>query len=98
MDTFFEEIRHLFIGQSFDLYWTQEGECPSEEQYLAMVGHSEYIMVLPCGIQVAKDVSETGGLFRLIVKLMIKEGQLKDTRYVLSTARMPRHRPIAKMS
>lgn len=41
LDTFFEEIRYLFIGQSFDLYWTQEGECPSEEQYLAMVSHSE---------------------------------------------------------
>ncbi|KUL89338.1 hypothetical protein ZTR_03640 [Talaromyces verruculosus] len=60
LDTFFEEIRHLFIGQSFDLYWTQEGECPSEEQYLAMVGH------------------KTGGLFRLIVRLMIQKGQSQD--------------------
>ncbi|KAL4994894.1 isoprenoid synthase domain-containing protein [Aspergillus recurvatus] len=37
MDIYIEEIRNLFVGQSFDLYWTRQGECPSEEEYLAMV-------------------------------------------------------------
>ncbi|KAJ5813261.1 geranylgeranyl pyrophosphate synthase [Penicillium pulvis] len=47
-----DELRNLFIGQSFDLHWTREGECPSEEEYLEMVSQ------------------KTGGLFRLIVRLM----------------------------
>ncbi|KAL4746901.1 hypothetical protein BDW72DRAFT_206953 [Aspergillus terricola var. indicus] len=37
MDIYLEEMRNLFVGQSFDLYWTRQGECPSEEEYLAMV-------------------------------------------------------------
>ncbi|KAL6230730.1 hypothetical protein BDW75DRAFT_234182 [Aspergillus navahoensis] len=37
MDIYIEEMRNLFVGQSFDLYWTRQGECPSEEEYLAMV-------------------------------------------------------------
>ncbi|KAJ5566731.1 uncharacterized protein N7459_010113 [Penicillium hispanicum] len=32
-----EELRNLFIGQSFDLYWTRQGECPSEDEYLDMI-------------------------------------------------------------
>ncbi|KAL3457458.1 isoprenoid synthase domain-containing protein [Aspergillus heterothallicus] len=37
LDIYLEEMRNLFIGQSFDLYWTRQGECPSEEEYLEMV-------------------------------------------------------------
>lgn len=44
---------------------------------------------------VADDVVETGGLFRLTVRLMIPKGQSQDMRYVLSTARISHHRPIA---
>ncbi|KAL4790372.1 isoprenoid synthase domain-containing protein [Aspergillus venezuelensis] len=40
MDIYLEEMRNLFIGQSFDLYWTRNGECPSEEQYLDMIRQS----------------------------------------------------------
>ncbi|KAJ5160710.1 uncharacterized protein N7482_007714 [Penicillium canariense] len=32
-----DELRNLFIGQSFGLHWTRQGECPSEEEYLGMV-------------------------------------------------------------
>ncbi|KAL4899449.1 hypothetical protein BDW74DRAFT_171497 [Aspergillus multicolor] len=37
MDIYIEEMRNLFVGQSFDLYWTRNGECPDEEEYLAMI-------------------------------------------------------------
>ncbi|KAL4863209.1 hypothetical protein BDV12DRAFT_206695 [Aspergillus spectabilis] len=37
MDIHLEEMRNLFIGQSFDLYWTRQSECPSEEEYLEMI-------------------------------------------------------------
>lgn len=42
MDIFMEEMRNLFIGQSFDLYWTRFGECPSQEEYLEMVNQSTF--------------------------------------------------------
>jgi ophiobolin F synthase len=41
-----EELRNLFIGQSYDLHWTRQGECPSEEEYLEMVSQSMLILVL----------------------------------------------------
>ncbi|KAE8152335.1 isoprenoid synthase domain-containing protein [Aspergillus avenaceus] len=37
MDVFVEEMRNLFIGQSYDLYWTRQGDCPSQEEYLEMI-------------------------------------------------------------
>ncbi|RHZ58361.1 hypothetical protein CDV55_105563 [Aspergillus turcosus] len=37
MVIFMEEMRLLFCGQSLDLYWTRQGEYPSEEEYLAMI-------------------------------------------------------------
>lgn len=37
-----EELRQLYIGQSFDLYWTHNVICPSVEDYLKMVDSSEY--------------------------------------------------------
>ncbi|KAL4925304.1 class I glutamine amidotransferase-like protein [Aspergillus undulatus] len=46
---------HLLVdvmGKSCDLYWTRQGECPSEVEYLAMIRQ------------------KTGGLFRLLTRLM----------------------------
>ncbi|KAL4758128.1 isoprenoid synthase domain-containing protein [Aspergillus foveolatus] len=37
LDIYLDEMHNLFVGQSFDLYWTRQGQCPSEEEYLAMV-------------------------------------------------------------
>lgn len=36
-----EELRNLFIGQSYDLHWTQQGQCPSEAEYLEMINQSK---------------------------------------------------------
>ncbi|KAJ5094984.1 geranylgeranyl pyrophosphate synthase [Penicillium argentinense] len=52
-----EELKNLFIGQSFDLYWTRQGECPSEDEYMEMVNQ------------------KTGGLFRLLGRLMCECAQ-----------------------
>jgi ophiobolin F synthase len=45
-----DELRNLFVGQSFDLHWTRQSECPSEEEYLEMVSQSmkapEYLKFL----------------------------------------------------
>ena len=32
-----EHVQDLYLGQGFDLYWTRQGVCPSEDEYLAMV-------------------------------------------------------------
>ncbi|RAK95857.1 terpenoid synthase [Aspergillus ibericus CBS 121593] len=37
LEIFVEEMRNLFIGQSHDLYWTQQDECPTEEEYMEMI-------------------------------------------------------------
>ncbi|EHA21645.1 hypothetical protein ASPNIDRAFT_129626 [Aspergillus niger ATCC 1015] len=62
VDIFVEEMRNLFIGQSFDLYWTRQDECPSEEEYLEMIRQ------------------KTGGLFRLLARLMMQKATSKKNR------------------
>ncbi|KAI9891309.1 MAG: hypothetical protein M1814_002822 [Vezdaea aestivalis] len=37
LDIFIEEMKNLYVGQSFDLYWTYNVECPSVAEYLKMV-------------------------------------------------------------
>ncbi|KAJ9364273.1 geranylgeranyl pyrophosphate synthase [Paecilomyces variotii] len=56
-DIFMEETQNLFIGQSFDLYWTRHGKCPSQDEYLAMISQ------------------KTGGLLRLITRMMMQKAK-----------------------
>ncbi|KAL2139659.1 hypothetical protein VTI28DRAFT_4884 [Corynascus sepedonium] len=37
IDIFCDELQDLYVGQSHDLSWTCNLECPTEEEYLAMV-------------------------------------------------------------
>ncbi|KAE8555445.1 hypothetical protein EYB25_000141 [Talaromyces marneffei] len=39
LNVFIEELKRLHIGQSLDLYWTANVQCPSLEEYLKMVDH-----------------------------------------------------------
>ncbi|KAH9990889.1 terpenoid synthase [Xylariaceae sp. FL0662B] len=55
LDIFIDEMRSLFVGQGFDLHWTNEAQCPSVVEYLQMVD------------------GKTGGLFRLLARLMAAE-------------------------
>ncbi|KAJ5116916.1 Variediene synthase [Penicillium angulare] len=64
MTVIIEELTNLFIGQSFDLHWTRQGECPTEEEYLEMVNQ------------------KTGGLFRLLARLMNECAQSLQKKYV----------------
>ena len=32
-----DQVRDLYVGQTFDVYWTRSGRCPSEKEYLEMV-------------------------------------------------------------
>lgn len=37
-----EELSRLFIGQSLDIFWTQQVSAPSVEEYLQMVDGSKH--------------------------------------------------------
>jgi len=37
-----EELQNLHVGQSYDLYWTRNTICPTEEDYLEMIEKSKY--------------------------------------------------------
>ncbi|XP_014551440.1 hypothetical protein COCVIDRAFT_112915 [Bipolaris victoriae FI3] len=62
---FNEEINELYIGQSYELYWTHNIICPTFGEYLRMVD------------------MKTGGLFRMLTRLMTAEsplnGQISDS-------------------
>lgn len=55
-----EEMQQLYVGQSYDLYWTYNVQCPSMWEYLKMVD------------------KKTGGLFRILTRLMIAESQVHE--------------------
>ncbi|KAL2802056.1 Ophiobolin F synthase [Aspergillus granulosus] len=58
---FLEEIQQLYIGQSYDLYWTHNTLCPPIPEYLKMVDQ------------------KTGGLFRMLTRLMVAESAAHST-------------------
>ena len=37
LNTVIDQVRDLYVGQTFDVYWTRSGHCPSEKEYLEMV-------------------------------------------------------------
>ena len=37
MNADIDQVRDLYIGQTFDVYWTRNGQCPSEREYFEMV-------------------------------------------------------------
>ena len=68
-----DELRNLYIGQSFDLYWTYNVECPTVEEHLKMIDCSAYTpLINPCHESAYSAVTtETGGLFRLLSRLTL---------------------------
>lgn len=75
-----EELINLHRGQGLDLYWRDTLNCPTEEEYLDMVMNSKFYIffffffILINSIQNANQLLsfliETGGLYRLAVRLM----------------------------
>ena len=57
---YIEEMKELYVGQSYDLYWTHNALCPSISEYLKMID------------------MKTGGLFRMLTRLMVAESQVSD--------------------
>lgn len=65
---FIEEMQQLYVGQSYDLYWTHNILCPSVSEYLKMVD------------------MKTGGLFRMLTRLMVAESPISDKMSVSDNA------------
>jgi geranylgeranyl diphosphate synthase type 3 len=59
---------NLHRGQGLDLYWRETYHCPTEEEYMEMVMNSRWRFIF-CKKESSADL-ETGGLFRLAVRLM----------------------------
>jgi hypothetical protein len=88
MGILIDELRNLFVGQSFDLHWTRQSECPSEEGYLEIVSQSmltpDYLSDLTL-LDANTPFLETGGLFRLIARLMSHSASSLHDRYTFFT-------------
>jgi geranylgeranyl pyrophosphate synthase len=65
-----DEMQSLYEGQSLDLHWTYNSVCPSIPEYLKMVDKS-MLSVSRADPVFELTVLETGGLFRLLCRLMI---------------------------
>ncbi|KAJ4417527.1 hypothetical protein N0V82_006086 [Gnomoniopsis sp. IMI 355080] len=59
-----EELENLHRGQSLDLAWKHNLECPSEADYVNMVDH------------------KTGGMFRMLVRMMLAESESSSSSNV----------------
>lgn len=55
-----------------DLFWRDSLTCPTEEEYVQMVLGSKWFL------RSGSDKSETGGLFRIAVKLMMAKSTCED--------------------
>lgn len=51
LQIFLEEMQNIFIGQSFDLYWTRRGKCPSQDEYMEMIRQSASCPLLPVALR-----------------------------------------------
>lgn len=79
------ELVSLHRGQGLELLWRDSLQCPTESQYIAMVNDSKYcvLITITFGHLYEYHVIETGGLFRVAVKLMMACATTNVNVYVL---------------
>ncbi|KAG9221355.1 hypothetical protein CCMSSC00406_0009932 [Pleurotus cornucopiae] len=63
-----EELLCLHRGQGLEILWRDSLQCPTEEEYVRMVNFSTF---RPFSMYTAYTRSETGGLLRIGIKLMM---------------------------
>ena len=68
-------MRHLQLGQGRDLYWSYHAHVPTPSQYINMIDGSTYSTSISMH-QLTDHIIETGGLFRLISRLMRSEATM----------------------
>ena len=78
-----DELLNLHRGQGLELYWRDALVCPTEEDYISMVNNSESLSYVIHSV--LNQAPETGGLFRIGIKLMMACGTTNtDTCVVIS--------------
>lgn len=70
-----DEMKSLLIGQAHDLVWTHLVSAPTVEDYLRMVDGNGFLIHTLFQLYNAETTTETGGLFRMISKLMIVQSK-----------------------
>ncbi|POW16209.1 hypothetical protein PSHT_06825 [Puccinia striiformis] len=79
-----DELLELHRGQGMDLYWRDSLTCPTEEEYIQMVkkskvAHLDRSKYTPLELDTYLACStETGGLFRIAIKLMMAMSPLRE--------------------
>ena len=77
-----EELINLHRGQGMDLYWRDSLTCPTEQEYIDMVSNSEHAPVFcPAHAHSSCCFTETGGLFRIAIRLMEATSTEPDKGY-----------------
>ncbi|SGY33382.1 BQ5605_C002g01490 [Microbotryum silenes-dioicae] len=70
-----EELLNLHRGQGMDLFWRENLICPTEPEYIDMVNNSGFLCTLASSscefADYVTSATETGGLFRIAIKLMM---------------------------
>ncbi|KAG7289912.1 hypothetical protein NEMBOFW57_006289 [Staphylotrichum longicolle] len=75
------ELRDLYIGQSHDLSWTYNLDCPTEEEYLAMVDNKTAgLFRMLARLMDAKSVSPAKPDVALLTRFMTLLGRLFQIR------------------
>lgn len=64
------ELLALHRGQGLELLWRDSLQCPTEEEYVSMVNQSKPLSLIGNPPRLSSS-TETGGLFRVAVKLMM---------------------------
>jgi geranylgeranyl diphosphate synthase, type III len=81
------ELLNLHRGQGLDLLWRDSLHCPTEEEYIAMVNNSVYLLDFPTQFLAHNSPHpiETGGLFRLAIKLLMACATTNTDVYVFAS-------------
>ncbi|SCZ90622.1 BZ3500_MvSof-1268-A1-R1_Chr1-3g02107 [Microbotryum saponariae] len=72
-----EELLNLHRGQGMDLFWRENLICPTEPEYIDMVNNSGSMCICMLASSSCEftdyvmSATETGGLFRIAIKLMM---------------------------
>ena len=74
-----EQVRDLYVGQTFDVYWTRSGHCPSEKEYLEMVDKKTGgLFQLPAKLLQCLSDNRNGSYIEQMISLFGRFFQVRD--------------------
>ena len=74
-----DQVRDLYVGQTFDIYWTRSGHCPSEKEYLGMVDKKTGgLFQLPAKLLQCLSHNRNGAYIEQMITLFGRFFQIRD--------------------